>query len=186
MRCAVKILATIAFAAIFATANAQTCPPMFVRLAKDSTVRIDCDGAALITDTAYKAILVKFKAHENALLAVLKKRTDAGAKLASLYDSTVNTLSSQNAYLRAQLDTTHARYETLLTYTQGANDRVATELKGAERTLREVRTQMVNLQFQISEQATAHRRERVKVFGLGAGAGALVATLVGLVVIFAK
>ena len=185
-RFARAILAAVALAALLLSASqlrAQTpCGDLFQRLAKDSLYRVPCDSIAVISSETYRRILSDDKAKYGALLSVIHKRTDAASRLATTYEATLQAERQRNALLNAETDICRARYDDLFVRYESTLATVSEQIGKSERTAREVRTQVINLQFQVSEYEKALPKERRKSFLFGAGAGALIAILVGSLV----
>ena len=185
-RFARAILAALVFTIILLSVGklrAQTpCGDLFQKLAKDSLYRVPCDSIAVISAETYRRILSDEKAKYGALLSVVHKRTDAASRLASTYEATLQAERQRNAILNAETDTCRARYDDLFRRYESTLATVSEEIGKSERTAREVRTQVINLQFQVSEYEKALPKERRKAFVYGAGAGALIAILVGALV----
>ena len=182
---AIRPLLLSAIIAVLGTnLSAQTpCGNTFQRLAKDSLYRVPCDSIAVISAETYRRILSDEKAKYGALLSVVHKRTDAASRLASTYEATLQAERQRNAILNAETDTCRARYDDLFRRYESTLATVSEEIGKSERTAREVRTQVINLQFQVSEYEKALPKERRKAFVYGAGAGALIAILVGSLVV---
>lgn len=184
-------LAVIAFAFLalicshsLAQPPTQTpCGELFHRIPKDSIYRAQCDSAAVISVETYRRILGQANAQNDALRAVLEKRTGATERLIASYAKSLEAERGRNTLLKSDNDTCRARYDDLFSRYEAALETVSTQIDKSERTAREVRTQVVNLQFQVSEYEKALPRERRKSFAYGVGAGALVAILVGAIVV---
>lgn len=165
------------------TPTPQPCGELFHGIPKDSTYRAPCDSVAVISVETYRRILSRANAQNEALRAVLDKRTGATERLIASYAKSLEAERGRNTLLKSDNDTCRARYDDLFRRYEAALETVSTQIEKSERTAREVRTQVVNLQFQVSEYEKALPKERRMAFAYGAGAGALVAVLVGAIVV---